>query len=86
MTFFDTANEYGHGLAEQALGRAIQQFPRDAIVVGTKCSGRWAPCRRSGDCRKHIFEQCNKSTRTSSLTTWTCSSATAMTTTPLKER
>lgn len=36
LRFFDTAPQYGHGLAERRLGRALQGVPRDEIVVATK--------------------------------------------------
>lgn len=36
IRFFDTAPQYGHGLAEMRLGRGLQGFPRDEVVVATK--------------------------------------------------
>ncbi|HEY5349678.1 MAG TPA: aldo/keto reductase, partial [Candidatus Lustribacter sp.] len=36
VTFFDTANVYGGGRAEEVLGRAIKDFSRDSIVLATK--------------------------------------------------
>ncbi len=36
IRFFDTAPQYGHGLAEQRLGRALARLPRDEVVVETK--------------------------------------------------
>ena len=36
MRFFDTAPQYGHGLAETRLGRGLTALPRDEIVVATK--------------------------------------------------
>ncbi|MFI5266588.1 MAG: aldo/keto reductase [Chloroflexota bacterium] len=36
ITYFDTAAQYGHGLSEQNLGRALRELkPRD-VLVGTK--------------------------------------------------
>lgn len=36
IRYFDTAAEYGHGLAEQRLGQALRAFPRDSYVLSTK--------------------------------------------------
>jgi D-threo-aldose 1-dehydrogenase len=36
IRFFDTAPQYGHGLAEMRLGRALARLPRDEVVVETK--------------------------------------------------
>jgi aryl-alcohol dehydrogenase-like predicted oxidoreductase len=36
INFFDTAEAYGDGYAETVLGEAIQQLPRDEVVVATK--------------------------------------------------
>jgi len=36
VTFFDTANVYGGGRAEEVVGRAIKDFSRDSIVLATK--------------------------------------------------
>ncbi|KAI5123248.1 hypothetical protein M0805_001337 [Coniferiporia weirii] len=46
---FDTANIYSNGLSEIILGKAIKKFnfPRDEIVIMTKCYG--VVCRSYGD-------------------------------------
>lgn len=36
IRFFDTAPLYGHGLAEERLGRALRDRPRDDYVLATK--------------------------------------------------
>ena len=36
VRYFDTAPHYGLGLAEERLGRAITNLPRDQIVISTK--------------------------------------------------
>src|SRR5579884_2332944 len=36
VRYFDTAPLYGHGVAEQRLGRFLAQIPRDEVVVSTK--------------------------------------------------
>jgi D-threo-aldose 1-dehydrogenase len=36
LRYFDTAPLYGHGLAEQRVGRAVARLPRDEVIVSTK--------------------------------------------------
>ena len=36
INFFDTANVYGRGAAEEAWGEILREFPRDEIVLATK--------------------------------------------------
>ena len=36
VRFFDTAPQYGHGLAEVRLGEALAESPRDAFVLASK--------------------------------------------------
>ena len=36
ITLFDTANQYGAGEAERALGEALRAFPRDRYMIATK--------------------------------------------------
>ena len=36
ITFFDTANVYGHGAAETAWGEILSDYPRDSYVLATK--------------------------------------------------
>ena len=42
--FFDHANIYGRGRAEEVFGRALKERPslRDKIVIQSKCGIRWA--------------------------------------------
>src|ERR1700751_2402918 len=42
--FFDHANIYGRGRAEEVFGRVLKERPslRDKIVVQSKCGIRWA--------------------------------------------
>jgi aryl-alcohol dehydrogenase-like predicted oxidoreductase len=37
----DTAAIYGMGHSEELVGRAIKGYPRDKVVVATKCGMRW---------------------------------------------
>lgn len=52
IRFFDTAPLYGHGLAEERLGRGLRGYPRDAFVVSSKV-GRLL--RADRDCDPGIF-------------------------------
>src|SRR5437667_829606 len=64
INFFDTANAYNRGAAEQVVGRALQDFSRDSFVLATKVFfpvGEGPNDR--GLSRKHIMEQCHASLR-----------------------
>jgi len=64
VNFFDTADAYAHGEGEEALGAALKDFPRQYVVIATKCffpmSDR--PNDR-GLSRKHITESVEASLR-----------------------
>jgi voltage-dependent potassium channel beta subunit len=64
VTFFDTANVYARGRAEEVVGRKIREFPRHEIVLATKV---YFPMGRGpndgGLSRKHIREQIDASLR-----------------------
>jgi aryl-alcohol dehydrogenase-like predicted oxidoreductase len=64
INFFDTANAYNHGAAEEVLGRCLAEFPRSALFVLTKV---FAPMGSGpndhGLSAKHIREQCHASLR-----------------------
>ncbi|MBV8223493.1 MAG: aldo/keto reductase family protein [Candidatus Eremiobacteraeota bacterium] len=62
VTFFDTANVYARGRAEEIVGRALAEFPRDQIVLATKVffpMGNGPNDR--GLSRKHVTEQAHRS-------------------------
>jgi aryl-alcohol dehydrogenase-like predicted oxidoreductase len=40
INFFDTANVYGHGAAEQAWGEILSRHPRDSYILATKVWGQ----------------------------------------------
>jgi aryl-alcohol dehydrogenase-like predicted oxidoreductase len=64
INFFDTANQYRQGGAEEVVGRALKDFPRDSYVLATKVffpMGEGPNDR--GLSRKHIMEQCHASLR-----------------------
>src|SRR3954470_20371743 len=46
VNFYDTADAYGDGHAEEVLGDAIRDLPRDQIVIATKVY--WRPSQRPG--------------------------------------
>ncbi|HEX6508206.1 MAG TPA: aldo/keto reductase family protein [Chloroflexota bacterium] len=64
VNFFDTANVYRGGEAEEVVGQALRGIPRDSYVLATKV---FFPMREGpnggGLSRKHIMEQCHASLR-----------------------
>jgi aryl-alcohol dehydrogenase-like predicted oxidoreductase len=64
INFFDTANVYMRGGAEEVVGRALEGVDRDDYVLATKV---YFPMgdgpNDSGLSRKHIMEQCERSLR-----------------------
>jgi aryl-alcohol dehydrogenase-like predicted oxidoreductase len=64
VNFFDTADKYRRGLAEEVFGRELKVFPRQDLVLGTKVGLRMSdnPNDR-GLSRKHIFEAVHNSLR-----------------------
>jgi aryl-alcohol dehydrogenase-like predicted oxidoreductase len=64
INFFDTANVYMRGAAEEIVGRALKGFERDSFFLATKVyfpMGEGPNDR--GLSRKHITEQCHASLR-----------------------
>lgn len=64
VNFFDTANVYRRGAAEEVTGRALRAFRRDDYVLATKvffAMGEGPNDR--GLSRKHVMEQCHASLR-----------------------
>ena len=64
VNFFDTANVYARGGAEEVLGRWLRRVPRSDVVVATKVyfpMGEGPNDR--GLSRKHVMEQCHASLR-----------------------
>ncbi len=64
VNYFDTANAYNGGQAEEVLGRCLAEHPRSALFVLTKV---WAPMGPGPNDRglsaKHLREQCHASLR-----------------------
>lgn len=64
VNFFDTADVYAQGAAEEALGHALRGLPRSQLVVATKCF--FAMSERPNDAglsRKHVVESVEASLR-----------------------
>jgi aryl-alcohol dehydrogenase-like predicted oxidoreductase len=64
VTFFDTADVYSRGRAEEVVGRALARYRRESYVLATKVFfpvGEGSNDR--GLSRKHVFEQCHGSLR-----------------------
>ena len=62
INFFDTANVYMRGAAEEIVGRALRGFERDSYFLATKVyfpMGEGPNDR--GLSRKHVIEQCHAS-------------------------
>ncbi len=64
VNFFDTANVYGQGRAEEALGHCLADLPRSDVVVVSKVYWPVGPGPNArGLSAKHIREQCEASLR-----------------------
>ena len=62
VNFFDTANVYRRGEAEQVVGRALRGIGRDDYVLATKVFFPMGEGPNdSGLSRKHVMEQCERS-------------------------
>ncbi|MEH6993285.1 aldo/keto reductase family protein [Neobacillus drentensis] len=62
INFFDTANAYENGRAEEVLGEALKEYTRSSYVVATKLFFPMGPGPNDrGLSRKHIMEQCDAS-------------------------
>ena len=68
INFFDCADAYSDGAAEQFLGKVLKDFPRKELVVSSKVyfpTGTGVNDR--GLSRKHIMENCNQSLKNMQL-------------------
>ena len=62
INFFDTANVYMRGVAEEIVGRALKDFERDSYFLATKVYFPMGELPNDrGLSRKHITEQCHAS-------------------------
>jgi voltage-dependent potassium channel beta subunit len=62
INFFDNADVYAMGRAEEVMGKAIEKLPREGLVISSKVFWRTmeGPTGR-GLSRKHIMEACHAS-------------------------
>ncbi|MGA9531243.1 MAG: aldo/keto reductase [Anaerolineales bacterium] len=59
VNFFDNADIYANGQAEKVMGKAIQDLPREGLVLSSKVFWRTMPgANGRGLSRKHIMESC----------------------------
>ncbi|HZP85068.1 MAG TPA: aldo/keto reductase [Chthonomonadaceae bacterium] len=64
IDFFDTADVYAGGKAEEVMGRWMQGKDRRTLVIATKCRGHmWPGVNGEGLSRKHILDACHDSLR-----------------------
>jgi len=57
INFVDMADFYSDGVSEQVVGKALKHFPRNDLVLATKCYYPMGPgVNNRGLSRKHIFE------------------------------
>jgi aryl-alcohol dehydrogenase-like predicted oxidoreductase len=64
INFFDTANIYGKGKAEEVMGRWMKRKDRRRFIIATKCGIRmWDGPNGEGAGRSHILEACDNSLR-----------------------
>ncbi len=64
VNYFDTADMYANGQAEVALGKAIRDLPREALVISSKVFWPTMPGPNGrGLSRKHVVESVNASLR-----------------------
>lgn len=62
INFFDTANVYHRGAAEEIMGKTLKKYRRDTYVVATKVFFPMGELpNQRGLSRKHIIEQCEAS-------------------------
>ncbi|MEI6289673.1 MAG: aldo/keto reductase [Chloroflexota bacterium] len=62
INFFDNADIYANGLAEQVMGKALKHLPREALVISSKVFWPTMPGPNGrGLSRKHITESINAS-------------------------
>lgn len=52
IRLFDVAPQYGCGLAEERLGRAVKGIPRDRFEISTKVGKRIVPDGSGGECQR----------------------------------
>jgi voltage-dependent potassium channel beta subunit len=68
INFFDNADIYANGKAEQVMGASIKDLPRESLVISSKVFWQTMPGPNGkGLSRKHIMESCEASLRNMGL-------------------
>ncbi|GJM81505.1 hypothetical protein HMSSN139_40010 [Paenibacillus sp. HMSSN-139] len=61
INFFDTANVYEKGAAEELVGKALKAYPGNPMYSLQKRSGRWAKVRTTAVCRANTsWSRCTR--------------------------
>lgn len=64
IDFFDTADVYAGGRAEEVMGRWMKDKDRRTLTIATKARGRmWPGSNGEGAGRKHLMDACDDSLR-----------------------
>jgi aryl-alcohol dehydrogenase-like predicted oxidoreductase len=61
LNFFNTAERYSYGVAEEVFGKALGNKRKEAIIITKISPARWPGPNDGGLSRKHIIEGCNAS-------------------------
>lgn len=61
VNFFNTAEDYSHGLAEEIFGKALGMHRKEAIIITKVHPTRSPGPNDGGHSRKHIIEACDAS-------------------------
>ena len=62
VNYFDGAENYGNGAAEEAMGKVLQKYkwPRDSLVISSKVHPDPGGVSHGGLSRKHLVEACDQ--------------------------
>jgi aryl-alcohol dehydrogenase-like predicted oxidoreductase len=60
-TLIDTADVYGDGRSEAIIGRLLQEFAGEGLIVATKAGGVSVPGRRFDNSRRHLLDALDRS-------------------------
>ncbi len=75
VNYFDNAEAYGGGKAEEVVGRILAELPRDELVISSKVFWGGDGPNQTGLSRKHVTEACHaalKRLRTDYLDLYFC--------------
>jgi voltage-dependent potassium channel beta subunit len=63
VNFFDNAEAYGNGAAEEVVGRVLKELRRESLVISSKVFWGGDGPNDSGLCAKHVYEACHAALR-----------------------